>query len=128
MRRLLAYLASIGFVVFTLAVYLHPEAAYAFTTTITTTQTITGWNVPSATTFNHGIIFLMMPLLTMGLFAGFPMLFDQKGDIIVTTALVGFTIGAVAGMLSLSSVAATDIPFAIVIISAFLLVVWVWKQ
>lgn len=93
----------------------------------TTTTTIIGWNVPSGPTFSNGLLFLVMPLATMGLFAGLPMLFEQKGDIIVTLALIGFAIGTIAGLLSLTSSNTTAYPFAVAVISVFLLIVWLWK-
>lgn len=94
----------------------------------TTTTTIIGWNVPSGTTFSNGVLFLLMPLATMGLFAGFPMLFEQRGDIIVTLSLVGFAVGSVAGLLSLTASNTTAYPFAIPVIAVFLLIMWLWKQ
>lgn len=106
------------------AIYLIPRAS-AFP--VATTTTVIGWNVPSGTTFNNGLLFLIMPLAVMGLFAGFPMLFEQRGDIIVTLALIGFSIGSIAGLLSLTASNTTAYPFAIPIIAVLLLIFWIWR-
>ena len=95
--------------------------------TITTTTTITGWNVPNGTTFQHGLVVLILPLATMGLFAGLPLIVDQRGSIVVLMALIGLTLGGIIGMMSLSAVATTDISFGFVVVSGLYLFLWLWK-
>lgn len=126
MRQILLSLSTLVLMGLGFFLYLDIPVAYAV---ITTTTTIIGWNVPSGATFGNGLIALILPMVTMPMFAAFPLMFDQRGDIIVTMALVGFTAGALIGMLGTQlAVNPTSIPFAMVILSGLLLGVWIWRN
>lgn len=125
--KLVAVIGSVAFVTFGLALAFIPGLQEAVATT--TTITITGWNVPSGTTFGNGLVALILPLVTMGAFAGLPLVLEQRGGIIVTMAFIGYIIGAAAGMLSFPTTSGpTLIPFANIIIAVVLLIVWLWKS
>lgn len=123
--RKLAY-ATLGLMGLALLLEVGPSLPKALAT-ITTTTTLTGWNVPNGTTFGHGLVVLILPLATMGLFAGLPLMVDQRGPIVVLMALIGLTLGGIIGMMSLSSVAATDVSFGFVVVSGLYLFLWLWK-
>ena len=125
MHKQIVPLVALGLMAFALIIYAGPSIPSVMASTITTT--IIGWNVPNATNLGNGIVALILPFTVMAMFAGIPLLFEQRGDSIVTMALTGFTIGSVAGMLSLTAVSATIIPFAMVIVSGIFLVIWLWK-
>ena len=92
--------------------------------------TIIGWNVPSSANFMNGIIALIIPLAGVGLFAGIPTAFGMRGDLVVTMALIGMTVGSVLGTLTLTlsgGGSTGSIPFALVMLSGTMLVLWLWR-
>jgi hypothetical protein len=123
-RSVLASIATLGLMTLAFLLYLMPWVPQAFATT---TITITGWNVPSGTTFGHGLVVLLLPMATMALFAGLPLMVEQRGPIVVTMALIGLTIGSVIGMMSLTATGPTDISFGFVVVSGLSLILWLWK-
>ena len=100
-----------------------PRVVYA----ITTTTTVTGWLVPDSTHFNNGIGALLFPLVGIGLFTSFPLILGYRGDLVVTMALVGLTIGSIMGMLSLTGSSNSVIPFALPVVAAADLLLWLWQ-
>jgi hypothetical protein len=123
-RSTLASLSTLGLMALAFVLYFIPRLPEAFATT---TITITGWNVPSGTTFQHGLIVLILPMATMALFAGLPLMVEQRGPIVVTMGLIGLTIGSVIGMMSLTATGPTDISFGFVVVSSLFLILWLWK-
>ena len=97
---------------------------------LATTTTVIGWNVPNGTTFNNGLEILLFPLIVMGLFVALPIALNRKGDFVVTMALLGMLVGSIFGTLTitLTGTGSTGvIPFGVIVASAILFVVWMWK-
>lgn len=91
------------------------------------TTTITGWNIPSANTLSIGLIPLLLPLATMGIFAGIPLALEQRGSFVVTMAFAGLLIGSILGMLSLNGSNPGLITFALPVTIGIFLVLHLWK-
>ena len=116
--------AVMGIIVLAFIVYLWmPQVVHA----ITTTTTVTGWLIPDSAHFNNGIGALLFPLIGVGLFTSFPLILGYRGDLVVTMALVGLTIGSVMGMLSLTGSSNSVIPFALPVVAGADLLLWLWK-
>lgn len=124
MRGFVAPVVTLALMALAMLLYFVPRLPEAIAAT---TTTVTGWNVPSGTTFQHGLVALVLPMATMSLFASLPMIVDQRGPIVVTMALIGLTLGSIIGMMSLTATGATDISFGFVVVSGLFLVLWLWK-
>jgi hypothetical protein len=93
----------------------------------TVTRTVIGWNVPDAPHFDNALILFLLPLFFFSLLGLLPLLFDYKGDFVVTLGLTGLLGGAVIGTLAISDVPSISVPFAIIGVGAVLLILWLWK-
>ena len=124
MKSIIASAIASGFMIlaFGLAVGL-PFPVHAFTST----TTIIGWLVPDGAHWNNGIAAMLFPIIGVALFSIMARLLDQPGDMVVTFSLVGLTMGALVGMLSINASSSNVIPFAMPVVAAIDLVLWLWQ-
>ena len=97
--------------------------SYALTgvSTNTTTHTAIGWNVPDATHLNYGLIPIVFPLFLGVIFAMVPIMFNRRGDFIVTLFLFGLVAGGAMGLLASGLVPIVQEALFVVILA-----IWFW--
>lgn len=91
------------------------------------TVTITGWLAPDAVHLGNGLFALIYPFVGIGLFSGMAFGLGERGDILVTTTLLGQLVGSLLAMLSVTSSGTNAIPFAMLLIPGFSLALWLWE-
>jgi len=107
----------------------HP-VVYSTTTVATSTTTIIAWNAPDGKHYANGLGAMFFVLLGAGGFACLPIVFNRKGDFVVTMMLVGAALGLIVATLPNGQAASANsliVPMGAIVMGASLLVLWIVK-
>ena len=102
-----------------------PSAVMALTTT---TTTIIGQNVPSASKIGNGVVAFILPIVVMGFVVGLANVLGNKGESNSILIKLGLMVGALLGMMSLTPTLANSIPFALPLVAGVYLITYLWKR
>jgi hypothetical protein len=127
--RLVRLAASVLFLLaFVPRVLADTSTSSTSTYTASTTTTITGYAVPNSATLGYALMPFILPIATMSLFILLTGFMDLTGELNSFVIKLGFFIGCLLGMLSLSAVSPTFIPIAFPVVAGVYLLTYVWKR